>query len=46
MQVESIKVFPEEKYSYILIMSSDFLKTQINIDKIFDTNIIEKLEQE
>jgi len=46
MQVESIRVLPENQYSYILVMSSDFLKTQISIDKIFDTNIIEKLEQE
>lgn len=46
MQVESIRVLPENQYSYILVMSSDFLKTWISIDKIFDTNIIEKLEQE
>lgn len=46
MKPQNIKVLPEEEYGYILVMSSDLMKSKIDVDERFDTNIIEKLEQE
>lgn len=46
MKPQTIKVLPEEEYGYILVMSSDLMKSKIDVDRRFDTNIIEKLEQE
>ena len=46
MKPQTIKVLPEEEYGYILVMSSDLMKSKIDVDRRFDTNVIEKLEQE
>lgn len=46
MKPQNIKVLPEEEYGHVLVMSSDLMRSMINVDERFDTNIIEKLEQE
>lgn len=46
MKPQTIKVLPEEEYGHVLVMSSDLMRSMINVDRRFDTNIIEKLEQE
>ncbi|HQE50267.1 MAG TPA: hypothetical protein PKV93_13070 [Fervidobacterium sp.] len=46
MKPQTIKVLPEEEYGHVLVMSSDLMKSKINVDERFDTNIIEKFEQE
>jgi len=46
MKPQNIKVLPEEEYGYILVMSSDLMRSMINVDRRFDTNIIEKIDQE
>ena len=46
MKPQNIKVLPEEEYGHVLVMSSDLMRSMINVDERFDTNIIEKFEQE